>query len=295
MTGPLRGYLLITVAAILWGTIGLAARSLFAAGLTPLGAAAWRSTGAFALLTAYCLLADRAALKITRRDVPLLAAFGAVSVAGFMTVYFTAIELTTVATAAVLLYTAPAWVVVLARLFFGEPMTSMKAAAVGLSFAGCVLVVRAADPGTVRLTAAGLLAGLGAGFTYALYSIFGKTALRRHSPLTTVVYTLGFGALFVLIIAGGLPRVSSSGLPALVYVILGPTAAAYVVYIAGLRWIEAGRASVVATLEPVVAALGGAFLLREPFGLTQWIGAALVLTGVVLVQGEQFFRRSQRS
>lgn len=290
----MRGYAQVAAAAVLWGTIGVAARTIFASGLTPLGAAAWRAAGAFALLFVYSLLANRPALRVSRRDLPLFAAYGAVSVAGFMTVYFTAIQLTTVATAAVLLYTAPAWVVVLARVFFGEPMTPMKTAAVALSFVGCVLVIGAVDSGAMRLSAAGLLAGLGAGFTYAMYSIFGKTALRRHSPLTTVVYTLGFGALFLLIFSGGLPRVPSGGLAALVYVIAGPTAAAYVVYIAGLQWIEAGRASVVATLEPVVAALGGAFLLREPFGATQWIGAALVLCGVVLVQGEQVIRSQAR-
>lgn len=293
-TGSLRGYAQVTFAAFLWGTIGLAARSIFASGLTPLGAATWRATGAFVLLLVYSLTTNRRVLTITLRDLPLFAAFGAVSVAGFMTVYFTAIASTSVAAAAVLLYTAPAWVIMLARIFFGESVTPMKAAAVALSFAGCVLVVGAATPGAaVHVSAPGLLAGLGAGFTYAMYSIFGKTALRRHAPLTTVLYTLGFGAVFLLIFSGGLPHVPMAGWSALVYVIVGPTATAYVVYIAGLRWVEAGRASVVATLEPVVAAVGGAFLLREPFGPAQWIGAALVIGGVVLVQGERQLRRSR--
>jgi drug/metabolite transporter (DMT)-like permease len=228
---------------------------------------------------------------VSRRDLPLLAVYGVVSVAGFMTVYFTAIALTTVATAAILLYTAPAWVVILARVVFGEPMTPTKTTAVVLSFCGCALVIGAVGPGAVRLPPAGLLAGLGAGLTYGLYSIFGKTALRRLSPLTTVVYTLGFGALFLAIISRGLPAVPQEGVLPLVYLMVFPTALAYLAYIAGLRWIEAGRASVVATLEPVVAALSGALLLREPFGPFQWIGAALVLTGVLLVQGEHAWRR----
>ncbi|MGQ0569400.1 MAG: DMT family transporter [Armatimonadota bacterium] len=281
----------MAVAAGLWGTLGVAARSIFAAGLTPLGAATWRATGAFTILFVYCLIVDRRALRITWRDLPLFAAYGAVSIAGFMTVYFTAIELTTVATAAVLLYTAPAWVVVLARIFFGESMTPMKAAAVGLAFAGCLLVIGGISPAAMRLTPVGLLAGLGAGLTYALYSIFGKTALRRHSPLTTVVYTLGFGAFILVIASGGLPRLPPGSLPALVYVTVFPTATAYLLFVAGLRWVEAGRASVVAALEPVVAALGGALFLREAFGAVQWIGAALVIAGVVLVQGETLLRR----
>ncbi len=236
------------------------------------------------------MLLNRGALRVATRDLPLFAAYGAVSVAGFMTVYFIAIRMTTVATAAVLLYTAPAWVVVMARLLFGESMTRMKVAALALTFVGCVLVVGAAGPGALRLTPAGLLAGLGAGLTYALYSIFGKTALRRYSPLTTVIYALAFGALFLLIASGGLQPVTAGGVPALAYVIVVPTVAAYLLFITGLRWVEAGRASVIATLEPVVAALGGAIVLREPFEPAQWLGAALVLGGVVLVQGEHVVR-----
>lgn len=288
-----RGYAQVAAAAVLWGTLGLAARPLFAAGLAPREAAAWRAVGAHLLLVLYCLAADRAALRLRARDLPLLAAYGVVSVAGFMTVYFTAISLTTVAAAAVLLYTAPAWVVVLARVFFREPLTPMKSAAVGVAFAGCVLVVGAVGPGAVRLSPAGLLAGLGAGLTYALYSIFGKTALRTLAPTTTVVYTLGVGAVALLAVGRGLPPLpaASAALP-LAYVIVFPTALAYLLYIGGLRWVEAGRASVVATLEPVVAALGGTLILREPFGALQWAGAALVLTGVALVQGEHLARRA---
>ncbi|MBM3470248.1 MAG: EamA family transporter [Armatimonadetes bacterium] len=291
MLPSIHGYLNVAAAAVLWGTLGVAVRSLLASGLSPLQAAAWRAGGAFAVLLLYCLLANRAALRVRRGDLPLLVAYGAVSVAGFFTVYFTAIGLTTVATAAVLLYTAPVWVVILARALYGEAMTPMKTAAVALTFAGCALVVGALGPGAVRLTPSGLMAGLGAGLTYALYSIFGKAALCRHSPLTTVVYTLGFGAILLVAASGGLPPVRTAALPAIAYLIAAPTCAAYLLYIAGLRRIEAGRASVVATLEPVVAALVGTLLLHEPMAAAQWAGAALVVGGVVLVQGEHILRK----
>ncbi|MBI3998787.1 MAG: EamA family transporter [Armatimonadetes bacterium] len=284
-----------------WGTLGLASRRLFAAGLTPLEAATWRAAGACILLIAYCLLFARPALRVARRDLPLFAAYGAVSVAGFMTVYFTAIALTTVATAAVLLYTAPIWVVLLARLLFAEPVTRTKVASAALAVAGCALVISGARTGALRITGAGVLAGLGAGLTYALYSIFGKTALRRYSPLTTVVYALGFGVLFLLaalfLVAapGGLQRPPDAAVPALVYVILVPTTAAYLLYIGGLQWVEAGRASVVATLEPVVASASGALILRESFGAVQWLGAALVLGGVLLIQADRLLGRDDTS
>lgn len=287
MNRTLVGYAGVAGAAVMWGTIGLAARRLFAAGMTPVEAAAWRAVAAFALLLAVTLVTNRGALRVASRDLPLFAVYGAISVAGYMVVYFAAIAATTVATAAVLLYTAPAWVVILARLFLGERLTPMKGAAVALACAGCALVVGAFGAAGMRLTPAGLIAGLGAGLTYALYSIFGKRALRGYTPLTTVVYALGFGALFLLVSARGLPPVPAGGVTPLLYLIAGPTTAAYLLYITALRWVEAGRASIIATIEPLVAATGGSLILHEPFGAAQWLGTALVLAGVVLVAGER--------
>lgn len=279
------GYAAVAAAAATWGTIGLASRSLFAAGMTPLEAATWRAVGGCVLLLLYGLLTDRRALRVAWRDLPLFAAYGLVGVAGFMTVYYTAIALTTVATAAVLLYTAPAWVAVLARLLFGESLARAKAVAVAAVVAGCALV--AGGGGPLRPSGLGVLAGLGAGLTYGLYSIFGKAALRRHAPLTTVTYALGLGGIALLLAAGGLPPVPAAAVVPLAYTVVGPTAVAYLLYTSGLRRVEAGRASVVATVEPVVAAAGGALVLREPFGPAQWLGAALVLAGVLAVQRDR--------
>jgi DME family drug/metabolite transporter len=146
----------------------------------------------------------------------------------------------------------------------------------------------------MRLTPVGLLAGLGAGLTYACYSIFGKTALRRYSPFTTVVYALGVGAVFLIAIARGLPAVPRAGVVPLLYLIVGPTTAAYLLFITGLQWVEAGRASIIATLEPLVAGLGGALILHEPFGVSQWLGGALIIAGVILVGGERLFGAPRR-
>lgn len=260
---------------------------IFAAGVTPLQGAAWRATGAFAIVLLYCLLTNQRALRVARRDLALFALYGAISVAVYMVVYLIAIERTTVATAAVLLYTAPVWVVILARVLFAEPMTRMKIVALLLTFAGTMLVIGGAGASGLRVDLYGIFAGLAAGLTYGLYSIFGKLTLRRYSPLTTVVYSLGFGALLLLVASRGLRPVPAEGRLALAYLIAVPTVAAYVLYAAGLRRVEAGRASIVATLEPVVAAAAGALILREPFGAGQWLGAVLVLVGVALVQRDR--------
>jgi len=175
------GAVLVASAGALWGTIGVAAKGAFRFDISPVDAALWRAGGAFLILLLAALAANRRVLLVQARDLPMFAAYGLIGVALFMTVYFYAIRLATVATAAMLLYTAPAWVTLLARVFFHEALTTRKLAAVLLTFAGSALAVRAYDPAALRVNVAGVSTGLAAGLTYALYSIFGKRARRAAS------------------------------------------------------------------------------------------------------------------
>ena len=279
------GAVLVASAGALWGTIGVVAKGAFRFDISPVDAALWRAGGAFLILLLAALAANRRVLLVQARDLPMFAAYGLIGVALFMTVYFYAIRLATVATAAMLLYTAPAWVTLLARVFFHEALTTRKLAAVLLTFAGSALAVRAYDPAALRVNVAGVSTGLAAGLTYALYSIFGKRALARYGPFTTLLYALGFGALFLALAMRRSPALpSAEALPILIYLILVPTLLSYVLYTNGLRRIEAGRASIVATIEPVVAALLGFLLLGERLEGWQWFGGVLVLSGVILIQ-----------
>ncbi len=101
------------------------------------------------------------------------------------------------ATAVVLLYTAPIFVVILARVLYGERLTIRKIISLILAITGCILVVGLYQPGNLLVNGLGILFGLGAGFTYALYNIMGKQVATNYSPLTIVVYLMGLGALFL--------------------------------------------------------------------------------------------------
>jgi len=283
-----EGYLRIIAAAALWGSIGVAGRVAFRNGVLPLEAAFLRAGIAFVVIIAAVLATDPALLRIRRQDLPLFGAFGLVSIAAFFFVYLYAISRTTVATAAILLYSAPAFVILLSAVFFREPLTRVKLAAVVLAFAGCVLVVRGYDPRSLRLNLPGVLAGLASGLTYAMYSIFGKTALRRYPPITTLTYALGFGTVILGAAAGltGAVRLTHTPLAwsSLAYLALVTTLAAQWLYLVGLTSLEAGRASLVATLEPVVAAALGYALLGERLEGWQWLGGILVISAVALVR-----------
>jgi len=280
-------YFRILAAAAIWGSIGVAGRIAFGAGIDPLETAFFRAVIAFLALTTAVAISHRPLLRVQRSDLWLFAAFGVVSIAAFFFVYLYAISRTSVATAAILLYTAPIWVIALSSVLFREPLTRGKVLAVVLAFAGCVLVVRGYDPQSLRLNLSGVLAGLASGFTYGMYSIFGKTALRRYSPLTTLVYALGIGAAVLggAAAAAGVISVSHSATAwaAIVYLSLVTTLLAQWLYLSGLGAVEAGRASLVATFEPVVAAVLGYAALGELLEGWQIVGGLLVLSAVLTV------------
>ena len=282
------GYVLVALAACLWGTLGLFFRILHDDfQLSSLSIAFLRAAVAAALLLSVMLVTRRRLLRISRRAAAFYLLYGLVGVAAFYFFYVQAVIQTSVTTAVVLLYTAPAFVSLIAWRVWGEAMTARKLAALALAFAGCALVARAYDPTELRLNLFGLAFGLGAGLTYALYTAFSKFVLARHSGWTALTYALVVGALFLapLQSADGLMPLALHPIGWIVVIGLavGPTLGSLTLYNAGLQRVPASNASLVATLEPVVAS-GLAFaFLGEHLEPWQLIGGGMVVAGALLV------------
>ncbi|GAB6036742.1 DMT family transporter [Fundidesulfovibrio butyratiphilus] len=272
------GYALVALAAVLWGMIGPLAKIAFQAGMTPLEVAFWRTSMAWTLYATHAALAGE--LRVAARDLPVLGLFGVVGIGGLFVSYVLAVRAGGAALASVLLYTAPAWVALLAWKFLGESFTPIKAGAVIATMAGvaCVSLSGGSD---APLTFAAVAWGLASSVAYALYYIFGKTFLAHHATPTAFFYALPVGAACMLPFFTPGPRpwqawAACAALSAL------STYGAYMVYYAGLRRIEASRAAVVATLEPLVAAALAFALFGEHFTPLGYAGAGLIL-GAVLV------------
>ena len=175
--------------------------------------------------------------------------------------------LTTLSNAAILLYTAPAIVTVLSVIIFKEKMNWKKVVCVLLAFAGCVLTAGGFDGKS--LSVAGILTGLGAGLGYALYSIFSRFALeRKYTSFTVTTYT------FIFALVGCLPFIkpkhfvdcmvgNPSRIPLYIILILFNTIIAYILYTNGLKGLENSVASIIASIEPVVATMVGMLLFKE--------------------------------
>lgn len=284
-----RGYLFVALAACLWGTLGFLFRVLHDQFfLNSLTVAFLRATMAFTALFLFALVTRRQALRISPRDIPFYALFGLCAVSAFYFLYIQAVVTTSVTTAVVLLYTAPAFVSVMAWRFWHEPMNARKMTAIAVTFIGCALIARVYDTSVLQLNVVGLFLGLGAGFTYALYTIFSKFALAQHESLTTLIYALFFGAIFLVPFqsAENLALVIQRPMAWLVLLLLalGPTVGAYALYNAGLTRVPASNASLMATLEPVMASVLAYLVLGERLEIAQIIGGVLVVIAAVWVR-----------
>lgn len=279
----LKGYLYVLLAAVCWGVTGPFAKLAFSQGVAPLEVAFWRCALGFVPFTIQALLhPDRAGLRLAPRDRGPMLAFALICVAGFYGVYQLAIQAGGAALASVLMYTAPAFVALLAWMALGERMTWAKLAAVAATLAGVAAVSGLLTPGAAMAAGpAALFFGLLSGLTYSLYYIFGKRFLSRYRTPVIFMHALPVGGLALWPLFEFAPKTPLAWLGILVCGLVA-TYAAYSFYYAGLRHLEATRAAVAATLEPVVAAMLAFAWWGESFSGPAWLGSALILGAVGL-------------
>lgn len=276
------GYVFILLAATFWGLIGPVARFALESGISPAELGFWR-----AALAGFFFLLHSAAKRDLRvrstRDMLTFMLFGVFCLGGFFVSNLYAIQTGGAALAAVLLYTAPAWVAVFSRIFFLEPVTLAKVAAIAVSLAGVTLISLS---GTSAVSSGvpikGVFFGLLAGLLYSANYIFSKKYLTFYSSSTLYGYCMAFAALSQLPLI-----VFASKTPAdwLVLFTLGfiCTYGAYLAYCAGVRRLEATKAAVLATFEPVIATGAAWWIWQESFAPSGWIGAALILAAVLVM------------
>lgn len=274
----LVGLGLVATAAVLWGLLGPVARIAFREGVAPLELSFWRAAIAGALYVAVTLGRRRA--RVAPRDVPGIVGFGIAGVSVFYASYFYAVEYGGAATAAILLYTAPAWVALASYLWLGERLGPRAVAALVLTLLG-VAGVALGGGGTATLHLAGIAWGLVAGVTYALYYLVGRHYFARYGTLTVMAYAMPVGALALLPLADLQPR-SAAAWQTILFIALVPTFAAYLIYGAGLLRVAPTRAATVAAIEPVVAAVVAFTFWDERFTTVGYLGAALVVAAVFL-------------
>lgn len=296
---PLRGYLYIATAALSWGVSATLGRAAFTGHLLPGGASLAainpliisqsRATLSLAVLLPI-LLARRGwnALKVPGRDLLQFLLLGVLGVAASNYLYYVAIQRTNVATAIILQYTAPVWVLLYTAVRGAQRPSWRRTAAVALAVLGCTLAVGLVGSGGFRMDPLGVSAALLAAFSFAFYNVGGHSVLARYDRWKVLLWVLVGTAAFWMIVNPPWKVVAAhySGAQWAFMAVfsLVSVLVPFSCYFAGLQHLEPTRAIVASCLEPVFSIVIAAIFLAELLRPLQTVGIVLVLIAIVLIQ-----------
>lgn len=294
----LKGILCVLLAGSMWGCMGLLVRPLNNIGLQSMDIVAMRSF-VTTLLTFICFpvlcklnnVSAKQVIKINFKDIWVFIGTGIISVVFFNYCYFNTIIFTSLSVAAIMLYTAPIFVMLISVPVFKDRLGKNKIIALILAFVGCGIVT-GAFTGTMVLGVKGLLFGLGAGIGYALYSIFGKLAADKgYASVNITLYTFLFASIGVLPftdLKNIVEAYNSNGylLYSLILIVI-TTFLPYIFYTAGLSMMEPGKAAIIACIEPVVATLVGWIMFGEIPSVVTIVGVLMVIFAIVIINAQK--------
>jgi drug/metabolite transporter, DME family len=300
---PLRGYFFIGSAAFLWGVSAALGRAAFT-GRLPLRTATIHAIDplilsqtrvTFSLLVLFPVLVlfqGWQRIKLPARDLASCFVLGMLGVAASNYFYYVAIQRTNVATAIILQYTAPVWVLLYVVARGQQKLSLQKVIAVGLAVSGIALVIGilgGSDGGRgLRLDSYGLVAAMLASFSFAFYNVGGHRILARHDRWRVLVWTLAAAAAFWLVVnppwkIAAAHYAAAQWLFLFVFSMIS-VLGAFSLYFLGLQHLEPTRAIIASCLEPVFSILLAALLLGEILRPIQTLGIVFVLAAIVIVQ-----------
>ena len=286
----LIGVIFVLIAGVLWGTTGIYVRWFSKLGLSSLQITVFKMFIAATVLILWCLIFDREALKINKKDIWVFFCSGLISLDFFTVCYFSTIQNADLSIAATLLYAAPIVVLLLSVILFKEKFTAKKAIACVLAFLGCFLVSGLIGSGR-GIPGKALLTGILSAIGYALYSIFGEIAIRKgYKSLTITTYTFiiaAVGSLILLRPAQIADAAAKTTVPMfilmLVAISINVSLLPYIFYTNGLLRIAPSKASIIASIEPVTATVVGALIFKEYPDIYGVFGIIFVLGAIVLL------------
>ena len=276
MNNNRKGALLVILAGTCWGVISIFINYLSAAGLGEMQISFLRQLFAVLVFALVILVRDRSKFRILLKDLALLMLVGFINGVLFNFLYFYTIINSRASIAVVLLYTSPVFVIILARIFFGEKITRNKFIALVLTVAGCLFVTGVIGEGYMPPPVA-ILTGVLTGLAYALNNI-----------LTSAAVTLFFSFLFLIPFSGwgsltSLCRANPMILVVAFLMCLVTAVFAQYFFSMGLKLIESGKAAIYGATEPIVGSLVGILIFHEESNLMKIAGIIMVIAAILLI------------
>jgi drug/metabolite transporter (DMT)-like permease len=293
------GYAMVATAATLFAVNGSVSKVVLGSGLSSLELTQIRNTSAAILFLAFLVVVAPARLRVGRRELAFLVAFGLVGIALVQWLYFVAIENLPVGIALLIEFTAPLFVALFARFVYREHVRRRIWVAVALCLTGLALVVELWSG--VELSTVGITAAFGGALALTAYLLMAERERRHRDAASLSFYGFLFAALLWAVVQplwdfpwgvlddrvslqGNLSEHSAPVWLLVGFVVIVGTMITFSLLTGSLRHISATRASIVATLEPVVATVVAWAWLGETFGATQVVGGLVVIAGILVAQ-----------
>ncbi len=277
----------IIVAGLFWGTSGLFVHALSPLGFTAPQMIVMRGLVSAFSMVMYAFICNRSLFRITLKELFQFICSGFFM---FLTAvsYYISMQMTSVATAVILMYTAPVLVMIYSVLFLGESMTKAKFVSVASMLVGCCLV--SGIVGGLKFHLLGVAFGLLSGIAYSAYNISAKLQMRKkYNPVSASMYTFIFMAVFALCFGepGTVFRLTMANplrvLPLFIGIGLSSGVIPYVLYTLALKSLPVGTAASLAIVEPMAATVYSIMFLHEPLSLPAILGIILILGAVFLL------------
>jgi drug/metabolite transporter (DMT)-like permease len=284
-----RGFILLLIAVLFWGGSAPVGKHLILTRFDTLIITQTRTSLAFILLVLFFFLKDRNVFLVSLRDIWKFAVLGIVGIAVTNYTYYFTVKESSVATAILVQYTAPVWVVLYSVFIMKEEkLDRITIISLVVALAGCYLAVTSGSLQGINLRGWTILTGPLSAFAFAYQVIGTKQLLKRYSMWTLLLYMFGFAAIFWLCvnppwnILAKEYQASDWGvlwLFAIVSILIPQSA-----FASGLRLLDASTAGIVSVLEPVIAIVAAFFILGESLSMIQAFGGCMVLLAVGILQ-----------
>jgi drug/metabolite transporter (DMT)-like permease len=282
-------YLKLVLTAIFWGGTFIAGRQV-AQDLGPFSIAFLRFTMASVLLLSLTRVQEGRFPRVSLGQLVLVVLLHLTGVFAYNALFFKGLSLIEASRASLIVATCPAVIAIASVLFLRERLAPLQAVGIPLSIVGAAVVIAKGDLRGIVAGGVGLgeLCILGCVLNWAAYSLLGRVALRRLSPLVSVSYSSLAGAIALLLpafyegLTRTIPAASVLDWTSIAYLAVCGTVIGFVWFYQGVQRIGATRAGLFINFVPISAVILAFFLLREPITWSLAAGAILVLSGVYL-------------
>lgn len=288
----IKGYAYIVLAGLFWSSTGLFASLLLKTGVSSFEIAFYRLAIGSLFMGIYILIFNPEAFKITWKGLILTAGIGIICHGGFNMAFFTAVDMTGVIIATILLYLAPLILLGLSVRFFNETLTSQKIGAVVLAVLGSILAITGGIVTGLSVPIIGLLMGLLAALAYALISVFSKAVLSHFKVETVLFYSFIFGSFTVLPFLSinrlSLPLMNAKGLMLVVSIGLLSACIPYLFYVHGIATgLDLSKVGILSMVELIFSIGWSLLFLGELLNPVKAFGVALICLSIYLVNKPQ--------